>query len=149
MAHRETNRPELGENAITQRNHVNETATKTPFCFGHFKKKLMGKSPADISIRCRGTISVLTSQYCFQGVHNEGLAIESRRHKLYIHNARHSTGKKYVNLISIRNGRCINLLKQSGNCIYHIRKLYILPTQCICVFRMVLTINSDCFPKQH
>jgi hypothetical protein len=28
-------------------------------------------------------------------------------------------------------------------------KLYILPTQCICVFRMVLTINSDCFPKQH
>jgi hypothetical protein len=28
-------------------------------------------------------------------------------------------------------------------------KLYILPTQCICVFRMVLTINSDCFRKQH
>jgi hypothetical protein len=25
-------------------------------------------------------------------------------------------------------------------------KLYILPTQCICVFRMVLTINSDRFP---
>jgi hypothetical protein len=23
------------------------------------------------------------------------------------------------------------------------------PTQCICVFRVVLTINSDCFPKQH
>jgi hypothetical protein len=21
--------------------------------------------------------------------------------------------------------------------------------QCICVFRMVLTINSDCFPKKH
>jgi hypothetical protein len=28
-------------------------------------------------------------------------------------------------------------------------KLHILPTQCICVFHMVLTINSDCFPKQH
>jgi hypothetical protein len=28
-------------------------------------------------------------------------------------------------------------------------KLCILPTQCICVFRMVLTINSNCFPKQH
>jgi hypothetical protein len=27
--------------------------------------------------------------------------------------------------------------------------LYILLTQCIYVFRMVLTINSDCFPKQH
>jgi hypothetical protein len=28
-------------------------------------------------------------------------------------------------------------------------KLHILLTQCIHVFRMVLTINSDCFPKQH
>jgi hypothetical protein len=28
-------------------------------------------------------------------------------------------------------------------------KLCILPTHCICVFRMVLTINSDCFPKEH
>jgi hypothetical protein len=28
-------------------------------------------------------------------------------------------------------------------------KLYILRTQCICVYRMVLTTNSDCFPKQH
>jgi hypothetical protein len=28
-------------------------------------------------------------------------------------------------------------------------KLCIPPTECICVFRMVLTINSDCFPKQH
>jgi hypothetical protein len=27
--------------------------------------------------------------------------------------------------------------------------LPILPTECIYVFRMVLTINSDCFPKQH
>jgi hypothetical protein len=27
--------------------------------------------------------------------------------------------------------------------------LSFLPTECICVFRMVLTINSDCFPKQH
>jgi hypothetical protein len=28
-------------------------------------------------------------------------------------------------------------------------KLCILPTQCICVFHMVLTVHSDCFPKQH
>jgi hypothetical protein len=28
-------------------------------------------------------------------------------------------------------------------------KLCILPTQCIYVFPMVLTINSDCFPRQH
>jgi hypothetical protein len=28
-------------------------------------------------------------------------------------------------------------------------KLCILPTQCICVFRMVVTINSDFYPKQH
>jgi hypothetical protein len=27
--------------------------------------------------------------------------------------------------------------------------LSFLPTGCICVFRMVLTINSDRFPKQH
>jgi hypothetical protein len=27
--------------------------------------------------------------------------------------------------------------------------VYILPTECICVFHMVLKINSDCFPKQH
>jgi hypothetical protein len=27
--------------------------------------------------------------------------------------------------------------------------LKLLPTQCISVFHMVLTINSDCFPKQH
>jgi hypothetical protein len=26
--------------------------------------------------------------------------------------------------------------------------LSFLPTECICVFRMVLTINSDCFPQQ-
>jgi hypothetical protein len=32
---------------------------------------------------------------------------------------------------------------------FNILKLYILPTQCICVFRMVLTVNSDCFPQQH
>jgi hypothetical protein len=32
---------------------------------------------------------------------------------------------------------------------FDILKLCILPTECICVFRVVLTINSDCFPKQH
>jgi hypothetical protein len=32
---------------------------------------------------------------------------------------------------------------------FNMLKLYIPPTQCICVFHMVLTINSDCFPKHH
>jgi hypothetical protein len=32
---------------------------------------------------------------------------------------------------------------------FNILKFCILPTQCICVSRMVLTINGDCFPKQH
>jgi hypothetical protein len=36
-----------------------------------------------------------------------------------------------------------NLLKSSGF------KLCILPIECICVFCMILTINSNCFPKQH
>jgi hypothetical protein len=40
--------------------------------------------------------------------------------------------------------------KPSGYSMYHLLlKLYIVPTQCICVFRMVLTTNSDCFPKQN
>jgi hypothetical protein len=30
-----------------------------------------------------------------------------------------------------------------------LRKLRILPTRCICAFRMVFTTNSICFPKQH
>jgi hypothetical protein len=30
-----------------------------------------------------------------------------------------------------------------------ILKLYILPTECVVVFHMVLTINSEFFPKQH
>jgi hypothetical protein len=32
---------------------------------------------------------------------------------------------------------------------FSIHNLCVLPTQCICVFRVVLTINSDYFPKQH
>jgi hypothetical protein len=40
------------------------------------------------------------------------------------------------------------LLKPSGYYM-HILKLYILPTECVVVFRMVLTINSEFFPKQH
>jgi hypothetical protein len=33
--------------------------------------------------------------------------------------------------------------------LFDVQKLCILPTQCIYVFHMVLTINSDYFPKQH
>jgi hypothetical protein len=29
------------------------------------------------------------------------------------------------------------------------KKICIFPAECICVFSMVVTINSDCFPKQH
>jgi hypothetical protein len=46
----------------------------------------------------------------------------------------------------------VNPLKLSGYYMYHLlyhTKICILPTEYICVFRMVLTINSDCFPKQH
>jgi hypothetical protein len=32
---------------------------------------------------------------------------------------------------------------------FNVRKLCILPIECICMFRTVLTINSVCFPKQH
>jgi hypothetical protein len=32
---------------------------------------------------------------------------------------------------------------------FNILKLFILGTYCVHVFRMVLTVNSDCFPKQH
>jgi hypothetical protein len=90
MAHVETNWPELGENAIAQRNRVNETAIKTPFCFAHSKKK----SRADISIKCIGMMSVLTPPHHFQLRTSEGLAIESRRHNHYFRNAENSTGKK-------------------------------------------------------
>jgi hypothetical protein len=34
-----------------------------------------------------------------------------------------------------------------GTTCFTILKLYILPTQCICVLHMVLTINNDCFPN--
>jgi hypothetical protein len=32
---------------------------------------------------------------------------------------------------------------------FNILKLCIVLTQCICVFHVILTVNSDCFPKQH
>jgi hypothetical protein len=52
------------------------------------------------------------------------------------------------------NVNVINPLKHSNNGIYippalTLKKLSILPTQCVYVFRMVLTINSDYFPKRH
>jgi hypothetical protein len=45
-----------------------------------------------------------------------------------------------------------NPLKSTGSmrtALFNTLELCILTTECICVFRMVLTINSDCFPKQH
>jgi hypothetical protein len=32
---------------------------------------------------------------------------------------------------------------------FNILTLWVLPTECICVFHMVFTVNSDSFPKQH
>jgi len=43
-------------------------------------------------------------------------------------------------------------LKSSGHYMYHqfnIQQLYVLPTQCICVFCVDLRTNSDYFPMQH
>jgi hypothetical protein len=49
-------------------------------------------------------------------------------------------------------GEGTNVSTKCGNYIYHLiwHEIFcILPTECMCVFRMVLTINSDCSPKQH
>jgi hypothetical protein len=43
---------------------------------------------------------------------------------------------------------CINPLKPSGTTWFNILKLHILTTECVFVFHMVLTINSEFFPKQ-
>jgi hypothetical protein len=43
-----------------------------------------------------------------------------------------------------------NTLQPSGHSTYvNILKLRILPIECVCVFRTILTISSDCFNKQH
>jgi hypothetical protein len=52
-----------------------------------------------------------------------------------------------------------SVIGNKGNCVVYVTEplspavtpvlIYILPTECLCVFRMVLTINSDRFPKQH
>jgi hypothetical protein len=50
------------------------------------------------------------------------------------------------------SGHLSNLVKPTAYYMYHLFNILehcILPTEYICVFRMVLTINSDCFPKQH
>jgi len=46
----------------------------------------------------------------------------------------------------------LNHLTLSGYYMYHqlnIHKVYVLPTQCICVFCVDLRTNSDYFPTQH
>jgi hypothetical protein len=50
------------------------------------------------------------------------------------------------------NNLRINPSKPSGHYMYHqfnIHKLYVLPTQCICVFGVDMRTNSDSFPIQH
>jgi hypothetical protein len=48
-----------------------------------------------------------------------------------------------------RSSEHFNPLKPSGYYKYQIPKLSIRRAECICVFRMALTINSDCSPEQH
>jgi len=46
----------------------------------------------------------------------------------------------------------INPSKPSVHYMYHqfnIQQSYVMPTQCICVFRVDLRTNSDCFSIQH
>jgi hypothetical protein len=43
---------------------------------------------------------------------------------------------------------CMSAIESTVALNFNIKKdSWILPTQCICVFRMVLTINSDYFPR--
>jgi hypothetical protein len=54
-----------------------------------------------------------------------------------------------VGLMDCNDARClrhVNPSKHTAHCMYIIT-LCILPTQCIYVFHVVLTINRDCFPK--
>jgi hypothetical protein len=53
---------------------------------------------------------------------------------------------------TLQHSASAGLLKHSGDYVYRlltIRRPCILPGQCTYVFRVILTINSDCFPKQH
>jgi hypothetical protein len=47
----------------------------------------------------------------------------------------------------------LNSLRHCGNYMYHLleykKKLFLLITKFICMIRKVLTVNSDCFPKEH
>jgi hypothetical protein len=58
----------------------------------------------------------------------------------YLHADETDTLDKIL-LYGIMVNICTTCLNIKENCI--------LPTQCICVFRMILTINSDYFPNQH
>jgi hypothetical protein len=62
-----------------------------------------------------------------------------------------TTIKYYVN-VKVKLSLCLTLespVVTVCTTFFNTPKLYILPTQCSCVFRTVLTINSDWFPKQH
>ena len=45
--------------------------------------------------------------------------------------------------------KLILLTTQVYTACFNMQELYILPTEYICVFRMVLTVNSDCFRRHH
>jgi hypothetical protein len=50
---------------------------------------------------------------------------------------------------SLLQAYCLDLNGSTCTTHFNVLKLCILLTQCICVFRMVLTINSDGSPKQY
>jgi hypothetical protein len=56
-----------------------------------------------------------------------------------------SSSCSYVNLKLTLQSPVVTICTTRFNTL----KLYILPTRCTCVFHMVLTVNSDCFLKQH
>jgi hypothetical protein len=55
-----------------------------------------------------------------------------------------------LNVVSFTTSPLLSLsLSLSFSLSVKFKARYRFLKECICVFRMVLTINSDCFPKQH
>jgi hypothetical protein len=82
--------------------------------------------------------------------------------KLYIYFREFQKGARSMTIITFSSERCIafqytdrwlvNLLKRSGYCMYHQVwhwKFCILVTDCVHIFPIYLTTNSDYFPVQH
>jgi hypothetical protein len=60
---------------------------------------------------------------------------------------RHGTIGKKLRERNVNYQRIIQVLHKRLTTFFNLEKFCVLPTQRLCVFRMVLTIKSDCFPK--